>query len=279
MLTDTHCHLTDPQLHSHIAEILQRARCAGVCRIITVGTDPADWQTAVEVAKSHPGVAAVLGLHPHEAKSLCEEHIARLKNLLHNERAVALGEVGLDYHYNFSEPAVQRQAFEEQLKIAVETNLPAVIHCREAFEDAMSILDEFRGRLKAVIFHCFSGSVDEARKVLNRGYYISLAGIVTFRSSAELKEVATFVPDDRLLLETDAPYLTPEPIRKVRPNEPAHLVHTARCVAELRKVDMQKLCDICERNVEAVFEALPAEGGTTSARSCTQPQRQEPRFG
>lgn len=239
-LIDTHCHLTLEQLAWEVDHVVERSVAAGVTGWITVGTDSRESQKAVELAERFENMYAAVGVHPHEAKDFTGETISELKELAKSEKVVAVGEMGLDFHYNFSDQFDQRRTFAAQLKLAMELHLPVIIHCREAFEDTMDILEQFirlEGRLRGVVFHCFSGTAEEARIILDRGFYISLTGVVTFKNAGEIRRAAEIVPTDRLMLETDCPYMSPEPMRKRKINEPALMIHTAQRLAELKEMD------------------------------------------
>jgi TatD DNase family protein len=239
-LIDTHCHLTFEQLAGDIEAVVDRSRTAGVVGWITVGTDPQHNLKAVELANRFENMYATVGIHPHDAKDVAAGTMAELKELARSEKVVAIGETGLDFHYDFSPRQDQRRAFEAQLEIARELNLPVIIHCREAFDETIDILEHFigiKGRLKGVVFHCFGGSVQQAKIVLDHGFYISFTGVVTFKNAEKTREAAKIVPADRLMLETDCPYMSPEPMRKQKINEPALMVHTARFLAELQEMD------------------------------------------
>ncbi len=237
-LIDTHCHLTFDPLADDIEGVLERSKSAGVTAWITVGTDTQHNRKAIELADRFEHMYATVGVHPHDAKDVTGQTVTELKELARSEKVVAIGETGLDYHYNFSEHADQRRTFAAQLEIARELNLPVIVHSREAFDETMEILEQFiqlHGRLK-VVFHCFSGSAEQARIVLDHGFYISLTGVVTFKNATKAQQVAKNIPMDRLMLETDCPYMSPEPMRKQKINEPALMIHTARFVAELKEI-------------------------------------------
>ena len=239
-LIDTHCHLTFEQLAWEIDEVVQRSIAAGVTGWITIGTDPQHNLKAVELANRFENMYAAIGIHPHEAKDVTAETMAELEELARSEKVVAIGETGLDFHYDFSPRQDQRRVFEAQLEIARQLNLPVIIHSREAFEETIDILEQFislTGRLKGVVFHCFGGSAQQARIVLDHGFYISLTGVVTFKNAENAREAAKIVPTDRLMLETDCPYMSPVPMRNQKINEPALMVHTARFLAELKEMD------------------------------------------
>ena len=239
-LIDTHCHLTFEQLAGDIDAVVERSKAAGVAGWITVGTDPQHNRKAVELANGFENMYAAVGIHPHDAKDVAPHTMAELKELARSEKVVALGETGLDFHYDFSPRQDQRRIFETQLQIARERNLPVIIHSREAFDETIDILEQFihlKGRLKNVVFHCFSGSARQARIVLDHGFYISFTGVVTFKNAEKTRQAAKIVPPDRLMLETDCPYMSPAPMRKQKINEPALMVHTASYLAELKEMD------------------------------------------
>jgi TatD DNase family protein len=239
-LIDTHCHLTLEQLAGDIENVLERSKSASINKWITVGTDPGHNLKAVELAGKFENIYAAVGIHPHDAKDVTGQTIAELKELAGSEKVVAIGETGLDFHYNFSKQPAQRRAFATQLRIAHELNLPVIVHSREAFDETMDILEtfiRFDGRLKGVVFHCFSGTAEQAKIVLDHGFYISMTGVVTFKNAETARQVAKMVPLDRLMLETDCPYMSPEPMRKQKVNEPALMIHTAKFLAELKEMD------------------------------------------
>lgn len=268
MLIDTHCHLTDEALLPQIEAVIGRAVEAGVTRMVTVATDPDDWREALPIATAHPEVWLAVGVHPHRADRVEAGTMDALAQVLERPKVVALGEVGLDYHYDFSPRARQLSALAAQLQLARTHGLPVVVHCREALEDTLAVLDDMDMRNRPVVFHCFTGTPAEARQVLDRGWWLSFAGVVTFKSASEVREAARLTPADRLLVETDSPYLTPEPIRRVRPNEPAHVVHTVRYLAELRGVAFEELARISCANAQRFFafgEAPACEHGPSGS--------------
>jgi TatD DNase family protein len=239
-LIDAHCHLTyESRRVGNIEAVVKRSVEAGVKGWITIGTDLEDSREAVALAERFENMFATVAIHPHEAKSAKPEVIAQLKELIQNNKVVAIGETGFDFHYTFSSRQEQRDSFIRHLELAAETNLPVVIHSRESFNETLKVLDEFGKGLKGVVFHCFSGSVEEAKIVLDRGWHISLTGVVTFKNAEITREVARFVPLDKLMIETDSPYLSPEPMRKQKINEPVLLVHTAKFIASLKMMDLE----------------------------------------
>jgi len=255
-LIDTHCHLTFDDLAGDIDGVLDRSRAAGVTKWITVGTDPHDNRKAIEFAEKYQGVYAAVGIHPHDAKTVTDAMLGELKELAQHRKVVAIGETGLDYHYNLSLHEDQRRVFAEHLRIAAESKLPVIIHCRKAFEETLQVLDEYSRDVEKVVFHCFGGSAQQAKIVLDRGYYISFTGVVTFKNAEKKRAAAKIVPLDRLMLETDCPYMSPEPVRKQRPNEPALLIHIARCLAELRDMDLADFAQAVTATSKAFFQIL-----------------------
>lgn len=248
--------MTFEQLVWEIDEVVERSIAAGVTGWITVGTDSQENRKAVELAERFDNMYVAVGIHPHEAKDFTGQTIAELKELAVREKVVAIGETGLDFHYNFSNESDQKRAFSAQLKIAREVNLPVVIHCREAFADTMDILERFlrlEGRLWGVVFHCFSGTAEQAKIILDYGFYISLTGVVTFKNAGEIRRAAENVPTDRLMLETDCPYMSPEPMRKRKINEPALMIHTANHVAELKDMDPTDFAEAVTKTSKSFF--------------------------
>ena len=237
-LIDTHCHLTFDQLAGDIEAVIERSIAAGVTGWITVGTDTGQNQKAVELTDGFENMYAAIGIHPHDAKDINAEVLTQLKELAQNPKVVAIGETGLDFHYNLSEQQDQRRVFAAQLKLAAEVNLPVIVHSREAFDDTMDILARYGGGVKRIVFHCFGGSAEEAKIVLDNGFYISFTGVVTFKNAHTARAAAEVVPPDRLMLETDCPYMSPEPMRKQKINEPALMTHTAEYLAELKQMDL-----------------------------------------
>lgn len=253
-LIDSHAHLTFPELRERVDDILDGCHEIGVDAVITIGTDLADAQAAVELARRFPlRVHAAVGVHPHEAGKATEEDVQAIADLWNQSDVVACGEMGLDYHYDFSDRPTQRAVFARQLGMATGPGKPLIIHCREAFEDVAAILEEHGYEGRPVVFHCFTGTADEAARIAERGWRISFTGVVTFKRSTELQAIARDYPADQLMVETDSPYLSPEPVRGKRPNEPAHVVHTARFLAALRGVSFEDLAAQTVRNTRSFF--------------------------
>jgi TatD DNase family protein len=255
-LIDTHCHLTFDPLAGDIENVLERSKSAGVTGWITIGTDAQHNRKCIELAERYENMFAAIGIHPHDAKDVTGETIAELKKLAGHEKVVAIGETGLDFHYNFSKQPDQRRVFAAQLQIARELNLPVIIHSRNAFDETMDILGQFirlNGRPKGVVFHCFSGTAQQAKTILDYGFHISLTGVVTFKNAETARQAAKTVPAERLMLETDCPYMSPEPMRKQKINEPALMIHTAKFLAELKEMDPADFTDAVTTTSKAFF--------------------------
>jgi len=255
-LIDTHCHLTFDDLARDIDAILARSRATGVTEWVTVGTDLQESRKAIQLSERFENIYAAVAIHPHDAKTVTAGTIQELKQLAQHKKVVAIGETGLDYHYNFSLHEDQRNAFAQHLKIAAEMNLPVIIHCREAFDETMQILEEYRSGIKNIVFHCFSGSAEQAKIVLDKDFYISFTGVVTFKNAEKTRLAASVVPLDRLMLETDCPYMSPEPMRRQKVNEPALMVHTAKFLAELKGMDLTDFTEAVTATSRAFFKIL-----------------------
>ena len=246
---DSHCHLDDDKFAGDREAVIERALSAGVERMMTIGTGdgPADLETAVRLADQHACFYATVGVHPHDAAKATEETFQRLRDLLSHPKVLALGEIGLDYHYDFSPRDIQRTVFVRQLELARDSGKPIVIHTREAWTDTMQILHEhYTG---TGVFHCFTGGPAEAQEGLDFGFHLSFGGVLTFPKAELVREAARITPVDKLLVETDAPYLAPVPHRGKR-NEPAFLVETARKLAEVRGLPVEELAAVTTRNFE-----------------------------
>ena len=239
-LFDTHAHLHFPEFDSDLDAMLTRARAAGVRRLVTIGTDVESSRAALDLAARDPGVWASVGLHPHDAEGADDALFDELERLARSPRVVALGEMGLDFFRNLSPRPAQEAALRRQLALARALGKPALVHCRDAHAETLAILAEARVQEVGGIMHCFSGDVAIARRCLDLGLLISLAGPVTYPNARALPDVARFVPADRLVVETDCPFLPPQPYRGKR-NEPAYLVITAARVADLRKEPLETL--------------------------------------
>ena len=252
-LVDSHCHLDNRQFSADFEGVLERAKDAGVTRMLTIGTGegPDDLNCALNVAWRYPHVFASAGIHPHDASKADAASYVRLRELVREEKCIAVGEIGLDYHYDFSPRDVQQRAFVEQLQIAGEAGKPVIIHTREAWEDTLATLrDHWRGG--AGIMHCFTGSAGQALEAVELGFYLGFGGVLTFPKSDTVREAARQVPPDCLLLETDAPYLAPNPHRGKR-NEPAFTAITARKLAEVRGCSVEEIARQTTDNFDTLF--------------------------
>ena len=256
MLTDSHAHLDDARFASDRDAMIQRAWDSGVRRILTIGngTGPDDMGCGIPFAEAHPWIFTTVGVHPHDASKVEDRHIEMMEQLAQHPRVLAIGETGLDYHYDNSPRDVQRQVFQRQLELAARVDLPVIIHTREADEDTERLLRAAAG-VRGVL-HCFTSSSALATAGLDLGFLISFSGIVTFPNARELAEIAMSVPADRLLVETDCPYLSPVPHRGKR-NEPAFVLETARFLAGVRGISIEELASQTSENFTRLFS--PAE--------------------
>ena len=257
-MIDSHCHIAGPEFVDDLDQVVARADAAGVTRalVILAAEDRAEVERAPAVAASWSAVRFSVGVHPHSAKVFTDEPAsvsACVRDVIASQPLTrALGEIGLDYHYDLSPREVQRDVFRHQIALARELRLPIVVHTREAEEDTFALLRETHAHEVGGVFHCFTGDRAMATRALELGFYISLSGIVTFPKAAELKEVARVVPDDRLLIETDSPFLSPVPHRGTR-NEPGRVAEVARVVAELRGRDVAEISQMVRANYERLF--------------------------
>ncbi|MBN1942590.1 MAG: TatD family hydrolase [Phycisphaerae bacterium] len=259
MLIDAHAHLSHGKLFQQADAAVARAQAAGVGAILCAAGDVREAKTALGLARRIPCVFCTAGVHPHEAKHASEGFLSRIEDLLKQPECLALGEIGLDYHYDFSPRDVQRRVFAEQLALAARLDCPVVIHTREAFDDTMILLAESGVDGGRVVFHSFTGGPDEAGRVLNFGATLSFSGIATFKNAADIHRAVLLTPDDRILVETDCPYLSPEPVRNMKINEPANVVHVARRLAELRGCDFETFARQTTQNALGLFEGLTVE--------------------
>ncbi|MCL6635217.1 MAG: TatD family hydrolase [Peptococcaceae bacterium] len=252
ILFDTHAHLDDEDFGADRDQVIERARAAGVVHVVNVGYDLESSLNSVRLAEKYDLIYASVGIHPHGAAEAGPGYLEELERLAAHPRVVALGEMGLDYYRDLSPRPVQRRVFQEQLALARKLNLPVIIHDRDAHGDLLEILRKEGPGPAGGVMHCYSGSWEMARECLAMGFYISIAGPVTFPHAPKLKEVAARVPPDRLLLETDAPYLTPVPHRGRR-NEPAYVFFTAEEIARLRGMKTEDLAGMCAENGRRLF--------------------------
>lgn len=256
MWTDTHCHLDHERDRDSaddtgsVDEVLDAAHAAGVTTFVTVGCDRQSSQRAIDIASGHDDVWATVGLHPHEAS----HGVDTIRDLFSSPRVIAVGEAGLDFYYDHSPRDVQRQAFAEQIALAHELDLPLIIHTRDAWEETFDILMT-EGTPEHTVFHCFTGGPDEARRCLDLGAYLSFSGIVTFKSATDVAEAATICPAERMLVETDSPYLAPVPLRG-RPNRPANVALVGTHIAHLRGSHPDEVAQFTSHNARIAFPGL-----------------------
>lgn len=253
IFVDSHCHLDFPGLAERVDEVLERAREAGVALVVTIATTRAGWETAIRLAEDHPGVVCALGVHPHNASKEGLDDPAPLIEAANHPKVVAVGEAGLDYHYDFSTPGDQKRNFRAHIEAARATGLPLVVHTREAEEDTLAILEEemAKGPFTGEI-HCFTGSRHLAEGALELGFMLGIGGVLTFGRSEELRALVRDLPTDRLLLETDAPYLAPVPHRG-RTNEPAYVVETAKVLARVKGLGLSAVAEATTANFRRLF--------------------------
>lgn len=253
MLIDTHCHLTDRRLRGDVPGVLARAKEAGVVACICAASSVTDSRSAADLAAGHEGVFSMAGVHPHDAKDAGEGYLERLAELTRCPGNVAVGEIGLDYHYDFSPRHVQQEVFAAQLDLAGRLGKPVVVHTREALDDTLAILRQSGARPERLVFHSFTGGKPETRLVLDAGCWVSYSGIATFSKADAIRQAAAAVPEDRIMVETDAPYLSPEPVRKMKTNEPANVAHVARCLATVRRAEAAAFAELTTANAASFF--------------------------
>ena len=259
-LVDSHVHLDHQDFHDDVDALIERAHAQGIARMLTIGTGdgPPRLDCAIELAARHQGLFATVGVHPHDAAKAGPATFDSLRALLNERSVIAIGEIGLDYHYDFSPREVQREVFVEQLRIALAASKPIIIHTREAWSDTMDILrrewaaasPDRRG-----IMHCFTGDEAQAREALALGFHLSFGGVLTFKTAENVRQAAAIVPDDRILVETDAPYLAPIPYRGKR-NEPAFMVETVKRLAQVRGVEPDHIAAVTTANFERLAGCL-----------------------
>jgi TatD DNase family protein len=256
MLIDTHCHLESPKFHADRAEVIDRAIAAGVGRMVCIATTQADASAVADICAHYDQVYMALGLHPHEAKDWTPAAADAMTAMAAKPKVVAWGEIGLDYHYDLSPRDAQRRAFAEQLQIARQLGLPVIVHSREADADTLDVLRaEADGPYRGV-FHCFAGDIENATRVLDLGFIVSFTGVVTFKPEMPAHDVIRHVGSGSIMVETDAPYMAPRPLRGQR-CEPAHVAHTAARVAEILGMAPDAFAEITTANAVRLFgEAL-----------------------
>jgi len=258
MLFDTHTHLDQEEFDAIRDDVVERARAAGVMQIIAVGCTVASSRRCVELAAEYPGVHAAVGIQPNYVAEAEPGDWAEIKKLVTAPGVVAVGETGLDRHWDYAPFDLQQDYFDRHIRLAQQHDLPFVVHMRDCDDD---ILESLRvaaqnGPLRGIM-HSFTGDAEMAAECIALGLHISFAGMLTFKKAESLRECAATIPDERLLIETDAPYLSPEPVRGKRPNEPAHVRHTAECLAQVRGISLQELAERTTRNAQELFKIQP----------------------
>lgn len=260
MFVDSHCHLDYEGIsREDIPNIMSRARTAGVGLVVTIGISKPTFSHTIEITESDPDIFCCIGVHPHDAEKEGQEITAQeLVSLSQHPKVIGLGETGLDYYYDHAPREAQQRSFREHIRACIQTGLPLVIHTREAEEDTIRILQEERKGHEAElcgVFHCFSSKRELAEYALEIGFYISLSGMLTFKKSQEIRDIAQDVPLDSLLLETDSPFLAPIPFRGKR-CEPSYVIHTAKCLADIKNVSVKEVEDYTTRNFLNLFKKV-----------------------
>jgi TatD DNase family protein len=253
ILTDSHAHLELDPLYEQAEEVVKRAVAAGVKYIVTVGIDLEDIQRALEIADRFPQVFASVGFHPHNAKCVGTHGLALVEQAAHHPKVVAYGEIGLDFFRNLSPRDLQISVFSDQLLLAKSLGKPVVIHLRNAYKEGLEMLEKAAPFPAGGVIHCFSGDEQDAGRALELGFHISIPGTVTYKKNDVLRSIVRIIPENRILLETDCPFLAPEPLRG-KDNEPAYIVHTARKVAEVREVSVDHIAKITTENAKRLFQ-------------------------
>lgn len=250
-LFDTHAHLYDKRYNADRDQLITEFTANNIDKVITLGTDLNTSQECIDLAKRFDGVYAAVGLHPHDAKLFKDEDIAAFEKMAANEKVVAIGEIGLDYHYDFSPRDMQMHAFISQMELAKKLNLPVVYHVREAFGDFIPMVQKGEVLSNAVM-HCYGGSIESAKICLDAGMMISFTGVISFKNASKIKKVVEYIPMDRLMIETDCPYMAPVPYRGKR-NEPAYVLEVARAMAQIKGISIEQMAEITYNNAVRFF--------------------------
>ena len=251
ILIDTHTHIYYDDYSGRMDDVIQAAADNGVKKIISVGVDLATSEECIKLSEKYPSIYAVCGYHPHEAAKAPRGYLYELEEFYANTKVVAVGEIGLDYHYNFSEPRDQKKVYREQLEMASSLDLPAVVHCRKSDDDILTGIQE--SGHKSGVIHCFASDLDFAEKILETGFYLSFTGLITFVK--ELEEVVLEVPLEKMMVETDSPYLSPKPHRGKK-NEPAYVVHVAEKIAELKEMSLDEVAQCTTTTAHGLYKKL-----------------------
>ena len=250
-MIDTHCHLYDKKLYTNLDEIIANASEANIKKMICIGDNLITSEQSIQLSEKYPNIYATIGIHPHEAKNAPENYLDIIKQKNEHNKVVAIGEIGLDYHYNFSAPNIQKKIFLEQLKLAKTLNLPAVIHCRDSYEDLYEII--LKSKNTKGVIHCFSGNLEFAHKIIELGYYISFTGMITFVK--ELEHIIKNVDLKHILVETDSPYLAPVPYRG-KVNQPAYVNKVAEKISDIKNISIQEVDTVTSNNASLLFNKL-----------------------
>jgi TatD DNase family protein len=259
-LIDSHAHIDFPQFAEDREAMLARARAAGVTKLLAIGTGPGPQKldAAIPYAEQHEWIYTSVGIHPHEAKDVTQQHLDQLAALARHPKVIAWGEIGLDYFYDHSPRDAQRRVFRDQMALAREAKLPIVIHCREAWSDCLAMTEqEWKSSGLGGILHCFSGTLEDARRGLDMGFLISFAGNSTYPKAQNLRDVAKDLPIEKILIETDSPYLAPQPYRGKR-NEPAYVAEVARTLATVRNLGTEEIAAATADNFRRLFRLTDA---------------------
>lgn len=249
-MIDTHSHINFEEYKENFSSFLEELKMNDIEKVIIPGVEPSTFDEIINLCEKYEMLYCAIGVHPSEFQTYNDKTEQKIYELIKHIKTVAIGEIGLDYHYGADTKEEQKSLLIKQLEIAQNTNLPVIIHDREAHQDCFNILQNYK--LKHVIFHCFSGNSDFAKKCLDKGYYIAIGGVVTFKNAKDLKECAKIIPLDRLLLETDAPYLTPVPFRG-KLNSPIYLKYIAQEIANIKEIDIEEVKNITTLNAKKVF--------------------------
>ena len=252
-MIDSHCHLDHAPLLENLKNVIGRAKSVGVNQFLTISTSIKSFENIKEIISHYKEVFGTVGIHPHETEShkdISKNSLIKLQ--LNHDKIIGIGETGLDFYYENSDKIIQKKIFIEHIEASLELNLPLIIHSRSAEEDTFNILNDYYSKKPKILMHCFTGSKDFAKKLLNIGAYFSFSGIITFKNASELVDTALFLPLDRLLVETDAPFLAPEPKRGFK-NEPSFIIHTAKKLAEIKNITFDEIDSLTNKNFSSLF--------------------------
>jgi len=254
MITDSHCHLDYENLYNHLDDVIKRAKTNLVSNLLTICTTLESFEKIKTIINKYNNIFGTFGIHPHETKKyqdVNKEFI--IDNVNNNKKIIGIGETGLDYYYNHSDKKIQRKSFVEHINAAKELNIPIIVHTRNAEDDTFDILKESSDKNLNILIHCFTGSLEFAKKLLDINCYISVSGIITFNKSKELLKTVSYIPIENLLVETDSPYLSPSPLRG-KPNEPSYIVHTINKLAEIKKISKEDVAKKTTANFNKLFK-------------------------